>query len=291
MTRIWPPLDLLVVSGLTIDRFPDGSSVPGGPVMHVTRAAAARGMRVGVVTAAGRGPKARAAVDELRQLAVTLDCTDHDATSTFIHRDAPDGRRLWLERVGGRVRLGELSSRPEARAVLLAPVAGEIATEDLALLDPSRTRGAILQGWLRSLAHDGEVRPLPLAAVEADLVASLRQFELLVASREDLLAEAPEPRDQLEALRALMGERPTLVVTDGPRGLWMDLPDVSGTATPAQLPVTRRIDRAPTVGAGDILAAFMLAGDWPRPASASFVRMRAEMAMQVVAEVLEARLA
>ena len=279
----------MVVSGLTIDRFPNGSSVPGGPVIHIARAAAPLGMRVGVVTAAGPGPTARAGLDELRQLAVTVECTDAAATSTFIHRDAPGGRRLWLERVGGRVRLAEPQSRPEARAVLLAPVAGEIAAEDLATLDPSRTRGAILQGWLRSIAHDGEVRPLPLAAVEADLIASLRSFELLVASREDLLADASEPGDQLLALRERVGDRPTLVVTDGPRGIWMDLPDVSGSATPAQLPVTRRVDGVPTVGAGDILAAFMLAGDWPRPASASFVRQRAEMAMQVVADVLQAR--
>src|SRR6266540_2372002 len=115
MTRVWPPLDLLVVGGLTIDRLPDGNSVPGGPVMHIARAAASRGMRVGVVTAAGRGPTARAGVEELRRLAVTVECIEAEATATFVHRDAPGGRRLWLERAGGQVRLTGPQSRTEAR--------------------------------------------------------------------------------------------------------------------------------------------------------------------------------
>jgi sugar/nucleoside kinase (ribokinase family) len=289
VTQLWPPLDLLVVGGLTIDRFPDGTSLPGGPVTHIARAAAPRGMRVGVVTAAGRGPKARAGVEELRQLAVTVECAEVDATPIFIHRESPGGRRLWLERTGGRVRLAGPQSRVEARAVLLAPVAGEIVPEDFALLDRSRTRGALLQGWLRTVGEDGEVHSLPLAAVEPGMLQSLMQFDLLVASREDLLGEASGPLDQLHALRLRVGDTPTLVVTDGPRGLWIGLADVSGTAIPVHLPVPRLVEGVPTVGAGDILAAFMLAGDWPRPTGSGFVRQRAELAMRVVAEVLEER--
>ena len=34
-----PPLDLLVVGSLTIDRFADGSLAPGGSVLHATRSA------------------------------------------------------------------------------------------------------------------------------------------------------------------------------------------------------------------------------------------------------------
>jgi len=49
------------------------------------------------------------------------------------------------------------------------------------------------------------------------------------------------------------------------------------------------VEGVPTVGAGDIFAAVMLAGGWPRPASAEFVRERAEGAMRVVADVLEER--
>jgi sugar/nucleoside kinase (ribokinase family) len=269
--------DLLVIGGLTVDRFADGSSAAGGSVLHIARAAATRGVRVRVMTVAGREPEARAAVDELSGLTASVD--EADGTATFIHRDAPDGRRLRLERAGSPITIADLDPG-EAPASLIAPIANEVSTSDIALLDAAATRGAILQGFLRSFAPDGEVRPLPLSALAPDLVALLGQFDLLVASREDLLAEATQPSDQLVALRRCFGPRPELVVTDGVRGAWNER---------EHLLVPTRVEGVPSVGAGDIFAAFMLAGGWPRPASATFLRKRTEMAMSVVVEVLEER--
>jgi sugar/nucleoside kinase (ribokinase family) len=269
--------DLLAIGGLTVDRFADGSSAPGGPVLHIARAAAPRGVRVRVMTVAGPEPEARAAVDELSGLTASID--EADTTATFIHRDSPEGRQLRLERSGGPISIADLDPG-EARAILVAPIADEVATDDIARLDASSTRGAILQGFLRSFAPDGEVRPLPLSALAPDLVAVLGQFDLLVASREDLLAEATESSDQLVALRRRFGPRPELVVTDGVRGAWNER---------EHLAVPRRVDGVGSVGAGDIFAAFMLAGGWAPPASAAFLRQRTELAMSVVVEVLEAR--
>jgi sugar/nucleoside kinase (ribokinase family) len=271
--------DLLVIGGLTVDRFADGSSAPGGSVMHIARAAAPRGMRVAVVTVAGPEPEARAGLDELRRLAAWVHVTEANATATFIHRDSAKRRRLWLERPGGLIRVPRLEPGT-ARAILVAPIAGEVAADGLARLDPAATRGAILQGFLRSTSADGEVRPLPLSALDPGLVAALTEFDLLVASREDLAGESAEPEEQLAALRGRVGPGPALVVTDGVRGVWTDQ---------EHLPVPRRVGGVAGVGAGDIFAAFMLSGAWPRPSPAGFVRQRAEEAMRGVAEVLEGR--
>ena len=272
--------DLLVIGALTVDRLADGSSAPGGSVLHIARAAAPRGIRVAIMTAAGPEPVARGGLEELRALAASVDSATADVTPTFVHRDTPGGRRLWLERRGGPIRPADFDWGAAPRTVLVAPIADEIAAEVLTGLDPAPSHGAILQGFLRSFAADGEVRPIPLSALASGLAAALSRFDLLVAGREDLLGEATEPSDQLTALRRTVGPRPKLIVTDGVNGVWSD---------DWHLPVPRVVEGVPTVGAGDIFAAVMLAGGWPRPASAEFVRERAEGAMRVVADVLEER--
>lgn len=273
--------DLLVIGGLTVDRFADGSSAPGGSVLHVARAAVPRGVRVAVLTAAGPEHEAQAGLAELRQLSVTLESADADATATFIHRDAAEGRRLQLERRGGRVAIAGSALVAGTRAVLVAPVAGEVSAEELALLEPVPVRAAILQGWLRSLDEGQEVRPLPLAALANAAIDALRRFDLLVASREDLLAESRDPREQLGSLRRAVGDRPALVVTDGPDGLWLD----AQTST-RHLAVPRLVDSISTVGAGDILAAFLTIGSGD---PATTFEGRARDAMRIVAEILEER--
>jgi sugar/nucleoside kinase (ribokinase family) len=274
------PPDLLVIGALTVDRFADGSSVAGGSVLHVARAAAPRGLRVAVMTVAGPEPEAQAGLDELRGLASRVDSTEADATAIFIHRDSSEGRRLWMEHRGGPIRFAGLDWVAAPRAILVAPIADEVAADDLLGLDPAPTRGAILQGFLRSADPDGAIWPLPLTALAPQLVEALTQFDLLVASREDLAGEAAEPSEQLAALRRCVGARPQLVVTDGVNGVWTERD---------HLPVPGRVEGVPTVGAGDVFAAFMLAERWSRPPAGGFLRRAAEVAMQAVADVLEER--
>jgi sugar/nucleoside kinase (ribokinase family) len=287
MTPDSPPLDLLVLGGLTIDRFEDGASSAGGSVLHIARAAASRGLRVGIVTGAGPEPEAVAGMEELHLLATIVDGSPQAGTTSFRHREAAEGRRLWLGVRGASLGSGaDVLARFDARAVLYAPVAGEVPAEALAASDAALTRGAILQGWLRTTDEGEEVQPLPLSALSGALAGALRDFDLLVASREDLLAEGTEPELQLRSMRSAFGSGSTLVVTDGPNGVWIGLePD----GEPWHLPVPRRVEDVPSVGSGDVLAAFMLVGEWRRPPDASFVRQRAELAMQVVAEMLEER--
>ena len=75
------PLDLLVVGGLTIDRFADGTNAPGGAVMHIAHSAAGQGLRVGVVTTAGPEPLAADAVAELRSMAGAVAVTSWESFS------------------------------------------------------------------------------------------------------------------------------------------------------------------------------------------------------------------
>jgi hypothetical protein len=280
-------LDLLVVGGLTVDRFADGPSGPGGSVLHVARAAKRRGIALGVRTSAGPEPEAVAGVAELHRLAERVDVARHATTATFRHRESVEGRRLWLERAGGPVTDGPAASR-DAAAVLYAPVFDEVAATAIAASASASAgaegrsgRGAILQGWLRRAAEDDEVHPLPLATLAPPLRDALAGLDLLVASHEDLRADGATASEQLVSLRGALGPKPVLVLTVGDDGLWLD----SG-AGGLHISVPRRVDVARAVGAGDVLAAFLLIGarmppgGWPA---------RAEEAMSVVADELELR--
>ena len=280
MNSASPPggLDLLVVGGLTVDRFTDGSSAPGGAVLHITRALAARGVRVGIVTTAGPEPEAQAGLAELRALTVVLEAATSPASITFGHAETPAGRELVLARRGGEVALAVSEPAP---AVLFAPVADEIPVSALAVAG-GPVRGAILQGWLRSTDEGERVSSHSIADVEGALVAGLSALDLVIGSSEDMRADGAAPLAQLQALRVALGERPPLVVTDGANGLWLD--DGSG---PRHLPSAQQVEGVSTIGAGDMFAAFMLlamaASGGANPAAA------ARAAMVQVAEVLRSR--
>jgi sugar/nucleoside kinase (ribokinase family) len=284
-------LDLLVVGGLTVDRFADGSSAPGGSVLHIARAAAHRHLRIGVITAAGPEAEAAAGLDEVARLTVQHEVASQSGTATFVHREQEGGRRLRLERDGGSVVLSASDrERFHTAAVLYAPVAGEIEADALRIWDESVPRGAILQGWLRASDAGGAVSNLTLAGLEESLREALGRLDLLVASSEDLRAEAATPDAQLTALRMAMGRTPVLVVTDGTDGLWIDHPGArpkKDRPWRAHLAAPVLVEGAPTVGAGDILAAFLMMG-----ARVPQHRWRAHVvkAMRIVAEELESRL-
>ena len=280
------PLDLLVVGGLTVDRFADATDAPGGAVTHIARAAAGLDLRVGVVTVAGPEPVAAEALAELRSVASAVEVTPAPATITYRHREAPTGRRLWLERTGGRV----VIPLPEpdhlfTHAVLFAPVGGEIAVADLAAWAWVGRRGAILQGWLRTAGEGEEVRPRPLSKLEPDVLAALHDLSLIVASREDLAAEPGDGPELVAALRRAVGPGPSIVITDGGDGLWVQRAHGDRLRLPSHVAPRTRVEGVPTVGAGDILAALLLIDyghdmtarlsdeDWVRPAMDSVERI------------------
>jgi sugar/nucleoside kinase (ribokinase family) len=285
-------LDLLVIGGLTIDRFAGEQVAPGGSVLHATRAAAHAGLRTAIVTAAGEEPTAAAGIDELQRLAAHVEVQPAGETIRFRHRESPAGRRLWLENGGGAIDLDhDAAGRIRTRAVLFAPVASEVGPGILRraheLWSPGTwTHGAILQGWLRRASHGREVVPLTPSELSDDLVGALARLQVLVASREDLLAADALPARQLAVLRARVGDGPVLVVTDGPEGVWMD----DGASSLRHLPAPWRVEGVPMVGAGDAFAALFVAGLASKPAGfPADLDALAMRAMRDVAELLAAR--
>jgi len=271
--------NLLVIGGLTIDHFDDGSSGPGGSVLHIARALAPRGLGGAALTVAGPEPVAQAGLNELRRLAVSAESSLASSTATFVHHETKAGRRLELVQLGGRIALSSL--QPPSLAVLLAPVADELAAADLTHLGGASIRGAILQGWLREVNRDGHVLPRLLRSIGPGPLAVLAGFDLLVASLEDLRADGASPDEQLDAMRRALGPGPALVLTAGSAGAWID---VAGER--AHLPVPRPVEGASSVGAGDVFAGLLLASGWPRPATPASVQSRVELAMRGVADLL-----
>jgi len=247
-------IELLVVGALTIDRFPDGSAAAGGSVLHATRAAARARASITVVTAAGPEPEAQAALTELRRVAkVVVEEVSH--TIVFAHDEERGRRKLTL--------LGNVRLRPDVRqlqrlrprAMLLAPVAGELDAIALGAIDEAveaRVRVAALQGWLRYRNVDGRVTPAELGDLPQDVLAALRNCDAVVTSHEDLgRAEAlPSPAAALEIRRWLAG--PAVFVTWGGAGHVRADPAVG---EPAVVRRREAIEGVPTIGAGDAFAA------------------------------------
>ncbi|MDP9250637.1 MAG: hypothetical protein M3O78_04630, partial [Chloroflexota bacterium] len=196
--------DLLVVGALSIDRFADGSTAPGGSVLHAARAVTATGGRVATIASAGTEREAREALAELAGLGQCL--VHHTAATTrFAIDERSARRRMVLETAGGELRIAAREmDRVGAAAVLLAPIAGELDASAFRAARSVPVRVAALQGWLRTLHPGAEVSPLELRALAADLVTELSQMNALVASVEDLVAEGLSPDGQLDALRGLV---------------------------------------------------------------------------------------
>jgi sugar/nucleoside kinase (ribokinase family) len=125
------------------------------------------------------------------------------------------------------------------------------------------------------------VHPLPLSELPDDLARALSGFDALVASDEDLSATADEPSAYLSALRACFGERPSLVLTAGDAGVWVDV----RRGGRQQVRPSRVVRDRSTVGAGDALAALLAIslGAGQRPIAA------AEAAVEGVIRFLTAR--
>lgn len=272
-------VDLVVVGGLTVDTFADGSAVAGGAALHATRAAAETGLRVAVVTRAGPEAEARNGLRLLSRVA-SVHASPAPATIAFGHAIAGERRSMILHSRGSA--LPEPLPVVPAAAVLYAPVAAELGATHLAPAPRGSVAGAVLQGWLRSLEAGQPVAPLPLATLDEPLLARLSTLDLVCASVEDLAAEpAQRPDALLSELRGLLGARPVVVLTDGARGAWVD--DRTG---PRHVDPPRVVDGVDTTGAGDAFAAQMLA----TMASGEDPARAAEIAADETARYLRRRL-
>jgi sugar/nucleoside kinase (ribokinase family) len=245
---------ILIVGGLTIDRFADGRAAPGGSVMHAGLAASSEGADVRTLTVAGTEPEARAGIDRLAALG-HVRCQPAMRTTTYRHEEA-DGRRVLVYEAAGE----PIRPEPDADAVapdvaLLAPIADELSPAVVAELRHAvspRLTVLLIQGWLRRLRVGEVVHPLPLDEVTRETWETFGTADAVVVSTEDL-AEAPgDPFAQAAELRSRLGSGPLLLLTLGPEGYLLDDPRADRVV--ATVP-RRVVDGVPSVGAGDTFGA------------------------------------
>ncbi len=246
--------ELLIVGGLTIDRFADGRSAPGGSVLHAGRAAVQEGAEVTFLTVAGDEPEALEGLARLGELGTLIH--QLSATTTTYRHDEKDARRV-LVYDAATTPIGPMVADEiePPQVALLAPIADELSAASVdtlrAVLRPACTV-LLIQGWLRRLELGSAVHPLPLGSVAPELWATFSGADAIVVSTEDL-AEAPEdPFAQAAALRARMGPGPVLVLTLGTEGYLLD--DPAADRLVATMPRVV-VEGVPTVGAGDTFGA------------------------------------
>lgn len=245
---------VLIVGGLTVDRFADGSVAPGGSVLHSGLAVLAEGGSLTTLTVAGDEQPAR---DGLARLAEMGELYRQPSANTTTYRhDERDGVRvLVLEARSDALRPEELAGLSAPDVALVAPIADEVAPRLVERLRAELEPGHVvmlLQGWLRRLEAGEEVRPLPLDALGAEQRAVVAQAETIVVSTEDLVEEPGDPFGQAARLRSTVGPGPIIVVTLGTEGYLLDDPSLDRVV--ASVP-RRVVTGVPMVGAGDTFGA------------------------------------
>lgn len=279
--------EILIVGGLTIDRFAGGETAPGGSVIHAGLAAVAEGAALSILTIAGGEPEAREGLDRLAGLGRVV-CQPSARTTTYRHDESSGHRVLVYEAASATIDLAtsaEALGHPDV--VLAAPIADELETAAVAELRAgagARLTVLLVQGWLRRLRLGEAVVPMTLDEVPESRWRAFGQADAVVLSVEDLGGEPADPFAQAAALRQRLGPGPILVLTLGTEGWVLD--DPAADRIVAAVP-RRVVSGAPTVGAGDSFGAAMAlhlaAGEPPLAA--------AEAGTERVIALLESRLA
>ena len=276
--------EVLIVGGLTVDRFVDGSVAPGGSVLHSGLAAASEGANLTMLTVAGGEP---AAHDGLDRLASIGELVHQSASSTtgYRHEERDGVRVLILEARTDPIRPEGLRGIERPRVALVAPSADEVPAVLVARLvqDVAPPRVVLLiQGWLRRLVIGDEVRPLPLDSLSADQLQVAARVDAIVVSTEDLTEAPDDPFRQAAEIRRHAGPVPIVVVTLGSEGYLLD--DPAADRVIASVP-RRVVTDAPAIGAGDTFGS-ALALHLARGADA---HAAANLATDRVIAMLEAR--
>lgn len=276
--------ETLIVGGLTIDRFLDGSVAPGGSVLHSGLAAASSGAILTLLTVAGDEPAAREGLDRLASLG-TVAHQRAASTTVYRHEERDGVRVLVLEARTEPIDPGGLRGIARPEVALVAPIADEVpwALVDSLVRDVAPRRMVLLiQGWLRRLGVGEEVHPLPLDALSAEQRRVASAADAIVVSTEDLTEAPGDPFAQAAELRLRVGSRSIIVVTLGVEGYLLD--DPAADRVVASVP--RRVVTAVSAnGAGDTFGA-ALALSLARGAGPSAA---ADAATDRVIAMLEAR--
>ncbi len=226
----------LAVGHITRDQRP-GGDVLGGSAAYAALTARRLGWEVGVLTAAGPD------FEPERELpGISVFSGASAATTRFVNTYDEDGGRHQV--VTSRADDIDLSLLPDdwrrADALLLCPVARELDGVNAAALEAGAV-GAVAQGWLREIGHDGDVSAREWEGAGRELLGVHVAF----------LSEQDLPDGEAGA-RALLGHVPMVALTRGWRGLTL-----LTRQGEHEIPSLPRAERDPT-GAGDVFAAAFL---------------------------------
>jgi len=276
--------EVLIVGGLTIDRFVNGREAPGGSVLHSGLTAVAEGATVTTLTVAGDEVVARDGVARLASLG-ELALQPAPTTTTYRHEERAGVRVLIFEARTDQLDPARLPRMSSPAVALVAPIADEMAPSYVvalrAAVTPMRTV-LLIQGWLRRLVIGEEVRALPLSQLSEAQRSAIASADAVVVSTEDLVESPGDPFGQATQLRGLCGPRPIIVVTLGQEGYVLD--DPVRDRVVASIP-RRVVTGVPAVGAGDAFGA-SLAVNLARGDDAT---RAADRATERVITILEAR--
>jgi sugar/nucleoside kinase (ribokinase family) len=247
-------IDALIVGGLTIDHFADGSLAPGGSVLHASVAIEADDVRLTTLTVAGDEPVARDGLERLRGLGALVH--QRVPTTTVYRHEQRDGARVLVcEARAEPIDISGLRDLGRPDVALIAPIADEVASFLVdalcAQLSPRRVV-VLVQGWLRRLVEGQDVRPLALDAMSTDQWRVIGDADAIVVSTEDLVEAPGDPFAQAAELRRWAGPKPIIVVTLGTDGYLLD--DSAGDRVIASVP-RRVVTGVSAVGAGDTFGA------------------------------------
>ena len=225
------PIDYLVIGHVAKDLTPEGP-VLGGTVAYAGRTAHALGLRVGIVTSAGKDLD----LSPLDDLEMT--CIPADHTTTFENRYTPEGREQTLQVRAANIGLEDIPPQwHTADIVHLGPIAAEV---DPGLMDrfPDALVGITPQGWLREWNQDGCIRPKKWDQLK-DLLPAV---DAVVISVEDL-------GNDLQAAQEMAVYCDILAVTDSALGAY-----VFWNRQEHHIPAPAVVEVDPT-GSGDVFAA------------------------------------
>lgn len=228
--------DYVLIGHVTADLFPDGR-VAGGTVSYAVRAAAAFGLRVGLLTSTMPNDAVLDALSPYAEI-VVLPAAE---TTTFENIYTEEGRRQYVRGVAAPIGPADIPASWKTAPLLhLAPIAGE---GDAALAGhfPDARVLLTLQGWLRTWDSSGYVRFKRWFDAEA-----LKQIDMVVFSEEDITAAPDMEQDFAGAVEHLFLTRAEHGGTHYHRGQPTDY------STP-------QVELVNPTGAGDIFAASLLA--------------------------------
>jgi len=225
------PVDYLAIGHVAHDLTPQGPRL-GGTVAYAALTARALGMKVGIVTAAGK----ETSLDALNGIPVVSIESPRSTTFENIHTD--QGRIQFLRAQASKIDYDAVPASWRSASILhLGPIADELDAVFPTEFS-SAWVGVTPQGWMRRWDEEGRVS---LRAWEnADPV--LQQAGAVVVSREDVNGDN-------ELIEHMAHQTRMLVVTEGAEGCVLHW---NGDRRRFRAPGVNETD---ATGAGDIFAA------------------------------------